>query len=368
MSISWQKLIDSPTSEIHALARDLALEGDVAYYAKTLSFYLQGDRERLTELLATPSGNEHIDALAKLRLEIRLRTVKGKDLHDFTQLEMPDVLEAEKHFLLGLGWEMQDNDRMCGRHFAQAAAIYRTQGCPKKALRAFYNAIAADSRLNPHKSYVSEYQAVVQLSKEVGDAAFEGMALTMISREYQIQGLFEMSLEMVERALTLLQSERGCSHHGHALLQKAHVLLDLKRDSQVPALILEAEMTPFSEIQSAAKLLRVATDASLMWSRDLEKDLLPTWRNRVPQLTTRAKIGRAAEVTSELEERLLKIIYNGPVNKWDLIERLYPSGGSPLALENRLKNLLGRVRQKYPEKIVCLDGRYSLEKMPGGLI
>ena len=67
---------------------------------------------------------------------------------------------------------------------------------------------------------------------------------------------------------------------------------------------------------------------------------------------------------SDLEQTLLRLAYNGPVEKWDLIERLYPAGGDSLALENRFKNLVARVRKKYPSLLTCHEGRYSVARLP----
>lgn len=366
MSITWPELIDSTSSEIHQWARDVSLPEKLGFYARALSYYLQGDRERLRELAVLSSGCPHIDALVAARLKIRERAIVIEDLQLLGAL--PHVLEGERHFLLAQAHDPLGELAQVAKHYSLAAKIYREQGCPKKAARSDYNAIVADSRRLPHKSYVFEYQAVIDQSRRTGDTALEGMALIGIAREYQIQGLFTQALKMAEHAVDLLELERGSIHFGHALLQKAHVMIDLHRESEVLPLILEAEMAPFPEVLAAAKLLRTALDPARVWDRAWENDLMPTWRNRVPQLTTMAKVGRGTEISTELEERLLKIVYNGPVDKWDLIERLYPKGGAPLALENRLKNLLNRVRRKYPEKIVCSEGRYSIEKLPGELI
>lgn len=367
MHLTWEQLIEAPTAQLHVYAVDPALSGDIGLYARALSYYMRGDREALALLLEKQSADDvGLNGLLKLRLKIRARDVNALELEELSKLELPGVLNAELNFSLAVAWEIAGRDENTSAHFQKAAGLYRAAGCPRKALRSYYNFVAAESRLRPHKNYVAEYQAVIEMSKSVGDVAFEGMALTMISREYQIVELHDQALQMVDRALLLMEAERGALHFAHALLQKAHLLLDGERNEEGLRLIAEAEMAPFPEILAAARLLRSAFMPGAVWDRAWEKDLLPTWRNRLPQLSMRAKTGVGPQI-SELEARLLKIIYNGPVEKWDLIERLYPAGGSALTLENRFKNLINRVRKKYPEKILCQDGRYSLTKLPGEL-
>jgi tetratricopeptide (TPR) repeat protein len=358
MKPDWRRVLEAPTHELPLLSRDQSLDSELRAYAGVLASFLQGDAEKLAAIAESlPAGP--LREISRLRLMFRRRTFNANDLLGSAAAE--GVLEAERQFCLGMAWEHLNDDARSMEHFAGAAAIYREHGCPKKALRSMYNAIAAETRVHPHKNFVADFQAVIEASKAVGDAAFEGMALIQLAREYQVAGALDRALNMIERAVGCLASERGTFHYFHALLNHAHVLMDLRRDPEARAVLKETELASFPQITAARELLLCALDSGRVWDRKFEKDLLPTWRNRLAALTSPTTESGAS---SELEKRLLKFVYNGPVEKWDLITRLYPGEDSSLALENRFKNLVARVRKKYPVNIQCVEGRYSLDKMP----
>jgi tetratricopeptide (TPR) repeat protein len=365
MGSEWTKLIDASSAEIHRRARDLALTRPLLSYAEILSSYLQGDVEKLRELCANLRlEDEPIRALALLRLAIRRRDVKSKDLHALATREFAGALEGEKWFCSGLAWELLENDTMANSSFIRAAAVYRAEGCPGKALRAHYNAVVAESRLTPHKNFIAEYQAVIEESKALGEKSFAGIARAMLSREFQIVELYEKALQMADQAIEDLESERGTLHYFHALLQKAHVLIDLGRAGETVELLKECEMASFPSIQAARTLLQVSLDPAANWDKTLEDDLMPTWKNRMPPLLAQRGEVSGEGPATELERALLRLAYNGPIAKWDLIAKLYPQESDSLVSENRFKNLLGRLRKKHPGVLVCEEGRYFLAKMP----
>lgn len=362
----WVSLIDSTGFEIHRQARDLQLAPEVRAYAGVLSAYLQGDVEKLERVIAEIESaplewKGEIRALANFRLGLRKKSLKAKAIEEFASLKFQEVFSAEQNFCLGLAWESAGNDLMAEKTFHEAARLYRATGCERKALRAHYNALAADSRVNPHKNFIAEYQAVIEVSRRLNESIFEGMALIMLSREYQVAGLYDQSLTMIERSIEQLEPERGTLHYYYALLQKAHVLIDLERTpAEIAPILKECEMAPFKEAAAIRRLLTIQIDPQVEWDSASEADLPPSWRNRLPKLTVRSE----ARGHGDLEEKFLRFAYNGPVEKWDLIQKLYPESTPALVLENRFKNLVARLRKKYPGEIICQDGRYSIAKMP----
>ncbi len=365
MNPSWNRLIEASSNEIQMLARDLALPEPLYTYAQVLAAFLQGDSEKLTAICSQmETDNEDVCELARLRLALRRRELKPVELQRIEELEFTGVLLAEKYFCLGMGWEFCENDTRAHASFLSAAHHYRSHSCPRKGLRAHYNAVVAESRLRPHKSFIADYQAIIDASRAIADEAFEGIALAMLSREFQIVGLLDQALQMADDSLMRLQIERGTIHYFHSLLHKAHVLIELGRPDEVFELLNESQLAPFPAIHAARHLLSLNLDPALVWDRELERDLLPTWKNRLPSLLGKRPTVIGTSSPSDLEQTLLRLAYNGPVEKWDLIERLYPAGGDSLALENRFKNLVARVRKKYPSLLTCHEGRYSVARLP----
>ncbi len=363
MHLTWPKLIDASTAEIVLWARTTTFKDDVSYYAKVLAAYLQNETEVLRKLYDQCLSDSPVKLLVGLRLQIREQNLNSVYLTQISEVELPGVLEAEKNFSLGVAWEACGNDRMAHNSFVKGFALYRAHDCPRKSLRAFYNSVAADSRIFPYKSFVGDYQTIIELSRNLKELSFEGMALCMLSREYQMVGVFDKALEMVTRAIDCLESERGTIHYYHALLHKAHVLKDLGRHGEILPLLKESELATFPAIRAARCLIEASISETSTWDPKLEADLLPTWRNRMPALLPEHTMLGEFHQLSTLEEQLLRLIYNGPIEKWELIERIYPEKTDPLVLENRFKALLARLRKKYPEDILCINGRYSTLKM-----
>lgn len=372
MFAHFRALADASLPQIHQMARDIELPLPVRIYAQAVSYFMLGDVERLE--LVNCDVEKHLvnldlklksdlQTLISFRLKLRLQKISNVLLQKIQAQTFEDVLDAEKFFLLGRAWESLGDDKQGAQCSMQAAALYKKHQCSKKALRAFYNSIVADSRVLPYKNFISEYQSVIEMSKQVQDEAFAGIALTMLSREYQIVGLNEKALATAEQGLLSLESERGSLHFYYALLQKAHLLVETGRSDAAKSTLIEVQMASFPEVHATARFIECLLEPKKTWSKEDEKYLVPTWRERLPQI-----IGRNMKVefhprieATMLEERLLKTLWSGPMAKWDLIERLYPNETGALVLENRFKNLVGRVRKKFPGVLRFHDGRYFVD-------
>ncbi|MNU07531.1 hypothetical protein D3C72_2531640 [compost metagenome] len=63
---------------------------------------------------------------------------------------------------------------------------------------------------------------------------------------------------------------------------------------------------------------------------------------------------------TDLEERIVALLSSKPRDKYKLIEDLYGDRIEINAAENRLKNLLNRLRKKIPGRIVFENGLYKI--------
>ena len=352
------------------MSRRLDLPAPVSLYSKAVTFFLTGDFERLeeikiqlpVELKETP--NEYKNALKSIvdfRLDLRLRRLKPAQITEFESQKFPDVLEAEKFFLAGAAWETLGEDDKTQERSMRASHEYERCECPRKGVKAMYNAIVAESRIYPYKNFVNEYQAVIQACEKIENFRFAGLAMVQLSREYQIVGLLEKAKQTVDQALENLKSERGSLHFGNALLQKAHIEIEMGAVPEARKLITEAQMSSFPEILAASELLSCLIERSRSWPKHMEKHLQPTWRERLALLKS-DKLDLQLETNlTELETKLLKMLWSGPLEKWDLISRLYPDNEDSLILENRFKNLVARVRKKLPNTLQFNDGSYYIE-------
>lgn len=347
------------------MARDAELPEPVLFYAQCMAAFMSGDMEKMQSLLAEMKKEFSLDLkdLIILRTQLRTKSISTQDIQNAEARIYFDVLEAEKYFVISRAWELLGREDLNIKSAMRSSALYKRFECPKKSLRAFYNSVVAESRLTPYKNFISEYQTVITLSREVKDDAFAGMALSMLSREYQIVGLPDKALTCIEEGIQLLENERGSLHYFAALLQKAHLLMEAKNAAGAIPLMIECKMASFPEIRAIRTLLECALDPAKEWPSELEKHLLPSWRERLPDLLRMNQISQEAqEAPTSLEFKVLKLLWSGPVPKWDLIERIYPEEQNSTLSENRFKNLVARLRKKFPEVLQFIDGQYFIQK------
>lgn len=331
-------------------------------YANVTARYLEGDLERLLEEIKLLESEPVVEVtltqdlliLAKLRYSMRSKNLLRKELLQLQNQKMLGALEGEKYFLLGLSFENINDDKEAMKMFELSYQHFQKNDCPKKSLRALYNRVAAESRIFPYKNFVFDYESIVQYSEALNELQFAGMALVMLSREHQILGNFIKAFEMAQKGIEALNEEKGCLHYYHALLHQAHVLIDLKKSEEAKKLIQETELSYLPEIKSARLLLLKSLGEAVDFNETLLASLMPTWKERIPELLTQ-KVQ-----PTYMEERLLKIIWQNPTEKWDLISTLYKDTTDSEALENRFKNLVARVRKKYPGALICKGGFYYL--------
>jgi hypothetical protein len=365
MQMHFRKLAEASLTEIHQMARDAELPESVLFYAQYMAAFMSGDMEKMGALLqsAPKDLSQDLLDLVNLRTRLRAKNISAEDIKNAEYRIYFDVLEAEKYFVLSRAWELLGREDLNIKSAMQASALYKRFECPKKSLRAFYNSVVAESRLTPYKNFIAEYQTVITLSREVKDEAFAGMALSMLSREYQIVGLPEKALICIEEGLQLLENERGSLHYFAGLLQKAHLLMETKNTAGAIPLLIECKMASFPEIRAIRTLLECSLEPGKEWPSELEKHLLPSWRERLPDLLRMNQISQEAqEAPTTLEFKVLKLLWSGPVPKWDLIERIYPEEQNSTLSENRFKNLVARLRKKFPEVLQFNDGQYFIQK------
>jgi hypothetical protein len=354
------------------MARDLDLPGSVLFYAQIVSSFMSGDLEKMQELVIgieaalkdeVPSIAADIKDLVYLRLKVRAKNITTADIEKVYSRTFFDVLDAEKFFVAARGWEIMGDELSSINAYLKASAIYKKLECPKKSLRAFYSSVVAESRLTPYKNFVGEYQAIINMSRELGDNSFAGAAMNMLSREYQIVGLSQEAMNLANDSLEYLATERGSYLYYHSLLHKAHLLIERNMPVQATILLLECKLAAFPEVTAARVLLECAIDKDKTWPIELEKDLHPTFRERIPDLLINSQKQDLPlqEGPTSLEFKLLKLLWNGPIGKWDLIERLYPGEADSYAIENRFKNLVARLRKKYPEVLSFKEGNYFIQ-------
>ncbi|MNL37993.1 hypothetical protein D3C87_1601720 [compost metagenome] len=137
-----------------------------------------------------------------------------------------------------------------------------------------------------------------------------------------------------------------------ALLNRCHILCDLGRFHEANEDFEIISRSTYPEVKAGAKSLEeIMTKAKQ--DAATKADNHPTWLERLAERNS-------GESLSDLEDRILALLSSKPRDKYMLIEDLYGEKIAFEAAENRLKNLLNRLRKKMPGKIIFDNGIYKL--------
>lgn len=354
--MNLQQVIESNLRELLETKRKAS--AITVFYLDVLISYLKGDTQTLQQLANTPNIQDPEKTAAKLRLQIRTRSIQEVLLEHTIRLAESTsdlVWRGELYFILALAYEVSAKDHEARDFFKLSSETLELAGCRKKSLKAFANYIAAETRANPEKKLIVEYDYVYRKAKQLKELGVAGMALNNISREYQRAGALNLALKTVTRAIACLKQDFGSLHYYLAIVHRAHVLLDLKREREASLDLEQAATSDFPEIKEAVKILQklYSQNANTSITTNLTNF---TWRERITEGPTETNTPQF----SETEEKVVRLLATGSYDKFEIIEHLYGKTVDFESAENRFKNLIGRIRKKQPGLIAFSDGKYQI--------
>ena len=361
-STSLARLIEMNLAELFDFSSAWQDDPLLEYYSRVLIAYLRSDRAdlrlRLGELdsLAFP---EHalLSALVSTRIGIRERRIDSQILQRLVELSaQSSIWEGEGFFVSAMAYEVMEENSKSKEYYRRAAAALDRNGSHRKALTARLNRVVAVSRQNPERKMILEYQHLASQARRLREPGISGVCYLNISREYHRMGAAASALRHAHKALVSLRSDRGCLQYDLALVHRAQLFMESDRVHEARFDLEEARLSTHVEVQAALASLDVF--ASSTPSTSQLEDLTPTWRERV--IDSKKKIQPAPAKLGPMEESLLRHISKSPRSKFEIIEFLFGVQIDFEAAENRLKNLLGRLRRKRPDLIVFENGRYRI--------
>ena len=330
----------------------------VATYHKVLIAYLTGDNLQLRRYVdGMPAGTADervVLELALLRLRIREDQVDAQAEDDLLRLTAMDhVWSGEVHFALGVAAEQRRDDQRAHEYYLRAAGLFREIGVRKKAVRAAANAVAAESRMYPERRFLPQLHFIYREAKRVADYSTAAQALMNISSEYFRLGAQGLALKLARRALAVAARNSGNLAHGRAQLHLCFVLAELRRFSEAREYAEVARASDFAEIRQAAGVLIEKFETQKSGTRSQrDKQLTMFWSQHQTQAPTAAM--------TRLEQIVVAQLAEGARSREELIRCLYGDKISLQARENRLFNLLNRLRRQHGLVIHCKQGMYQL--------
>lgn len=341
-------------------------------YSRLLVLYLQGDVDSLKRhrdwiARIAPEGElsardrEILLSLANLRINVRERSIDPGAVEEALSIAQQEpVWRGEIFFVLGNAYDILGNQELSRLYSREAWKELEAAGAQRKALRALQNAIAADHRLNPERNFLAEYHDIVARAKKLKQFGIAGIALNNLAREYHAMGGPLSALKFSNRAITYLKAEIGSLHYNLALANRAHILADLGREHEARVDLDEMRACKFPEIQAAITVLELILNGKEGRGEAPDEALVPTWRLARERAEKKEPMHESLEALTPLEAQVITLLGQGPKTKIDLITALYGERMDIEVTENRLKNLLSRIRKKRPGLILFTEGRYRI--------
>ncbi len=366
MSFQWVQIVEATLSELNGLRMSLLIEPEdrqdqkQLFYIQVLVAYFRQDANEIQQLIQKfqhlLSDDRALLVLAQLRAALKSNSQSQTEEFNYWIAKFPpeaeSLLKAEFWFIQAHRAQISKDFARAEDCFIQAAAFYEDGRAHRKALRASFSAVASYSCLKPEARLFSEYHVLFQKGLEVRDYQTAGAALLNISREFQRLDSLSLALEYANQALELyIKHNFGAREHGLTLTHRSQLLFQMGRqieatkDLQVAATVINAEVQ--SSVQSLAEKYQVSVNT-------INSELsLPTWEERKLDPSTLKGLGR-------LESQMIEILSRGPTTKFDLIQILYFENIDFEFKEGRFKNLLFRLRQRFPGLIVFQNDMYSI--------
>ncbi len=331
-------------------------------FAQIQIFYLQSQIDKLKNLNfedsnLSPFELMYLTELKSIRIALREKTLTKQQIQSFISISSRESpYKGDSLFVAAMGFETI-NDQIAAKQMYQLAAQeLNAIGAYRKALKAFHNFVAAESRIHPESNNTVEWHMIYKKARKLKDRVCAASALNNLAREYQIMGSFKTALKYSTKALSLMGENKNTLNYFLTLLNHTHILFDL--NSRSDALVAADEILASShiEIKSALMVLAEKYQFNLNQKTLDHPVLLPTWQER---LKSSPKLDM---YLTDLESKVIDLLSKQKATKHDLIELLYGQNIDYESAENRLKNLLNRLRKKIPDKILFSEGFYSLRQ------
>jgi hypothetical protein len=346
----WRELIQFELSELEEWQWKNEDSHVLSKYAEAMIAYLCYDTERLKPIV-TDMG--WMNAFIEMRLKIRTRDFTIDTCQHFAQYlerHKHDFFYAEGCFILALAFDNLRDHRRMRDWYRKAGKSLEKDGCYKKAIKAYQNALAAETRIYPDKHFIRQHCLIYKKAKAVGAKIVMGTTLANIAREYQKLGAFHAGLKYAQLAVNLYEDAPDSREYFHALLQRAELLVLLERILEAKVDLDMVKIAKFPEIQEALRTFEAIYFGA---ANEINVGIMaPAWQERAQHQAEE----RSRSSLSPKEEKLITILAKGKKDKFQIIEALYPDEKDIIKLENRLNNVLNRLRKKLPG-LVHFDGK-----------
>lgn len=351
----WAQVIDSTYESLRSLVLERTLSREPGLYAEAMLAYFQSDDSGMSRAQET-TQNHDVHALISVRRELRARRRNPQVL----QKALRDVSDAswaqgELLFLAGAWHEAEGEFSRSEAAFQESRVHYLKACAPRKALRSELNALAASTRLSPRRFLASRYLELRERARELSEQDIEAQCEALLSRAFQRLGCLSLARDHAERALSLsteafgsLQRQRIESHLALLLIQSG---FKLQAETWTETLM----HSEFSEIRAIASLLSAAHAGSHTLTDEIWENLPSSWRERWLEHISKDWS------TTDLEGQLIGALAQRSRSIAELGSILYPDLQNRESSLARTREILRRVRKRWPGLVLRQDELYTLD-------
>lgn len=352
--ITWESVFNADSDTLITILNTLEENHYLYPYTQIIYHYLNGNTEKLISSLPLVTEEPQKTA-AELRIAIRIREPKQSLLKKAQDLfpSLSNSWQGEFAFIIAKTYEITEDKTEASKWYKASANAFEKSKVFKKSIRAFQNHLAIENQMNPERKFISEFFYVFRKAKTIKEFGVAGISLMNISREYERHGGHKAALKYINRAIPYLEHDAGQSHYYLALVHRCHIFYSLDRIAEAEQDYESAKISPHQEVKAAL----TAIDQIFRNQKNSEeiKNLTPGWKNRL-QNKNQPKLG-------DQESQFIEYISKSPRDKFEIIEHLYGNIINLEQAENRFKNLLSRVRKKYPSLFIFEDGKYKISEV-----
>jgi hypothetical protein len=272
----------------------------------------------------------------------------------FSQLSDQPWAQAEAKFIEGMWSDSTGDFARSIKAYERARELYIAAGAPKKSLRSELNSVAASTRFPPRRFLAPRYLQILYSAQALGERDLEAQCESLLSRAFQRLGCLSIARVHAERALALSGEAFGSLQRQRFEAHLALLLIELNQMANAETWIESLQISEHSEMRTISKLLSAAASGSKSLPEEVWSTLSPSWRER--WLERRAKDW----MTTDMEGQLISALSAQPRTLGDLQALLYPELKSDEAAQFRTREILRRVRKRWPELILRVETHYSL--------
>jgi hypothetical protein len=357
-----KKFVELLDSNLEELINQSLVDSENKFkvYRSILIAFFKGESETLLSISSQLSQKSPEKTLALYRYRLRTKTSRPYMIEELQNesSSWQDPWKVEAFFTISMIAADNNLNESYLKFSQKSSNLLESLGSKKKSCLAMLNVLVAKTRMNPNLHLIPEYNFLFKLSRKRKSFKVAGICLQNIAKEYLELGALQLSLNFVNKSIQYLDREYGSMNYFLALAQKAHTLMMLDRPVETQKVLQVLKLSRYPEVLEAARVIEYKL-GKLKKEEITRGNLTEAWTNLL-EIGPNVKLG-------ELEQKVIKTLSQDSLTRYELMVKIYGTNISHESAENRLKNLMNRIKKNVPGLIIFHNGKYRLSELEGAI-